>query len=289
MPSAVVVACDPAASDRSAIDFAAGLARTLGAPLVVAVVRPADALAGVESDDGAEPERPPAGLLRGHPGAELRALRAASPAAGLQRLLATERPRLVVLGSARGALHGFTRLGATAERALHGSPCPVSVVPLGHGGRAPGPVVVGVLPGPEGRGALALGAELARAAGAPLQPLAVLRRSPSAADARALAAGLADALSAAPPTPGDSPGALLAAALSAAAGGSAEPRVLVGDPVDALLRASAGAGMLVLGSRAYGPPGVVLPGGAARRVLAGARCPVVLTPRAATREPALVS
>ena len=67
----------------------------------------------------------------------------------------------------------------------------------------------------------------------------------------------------------------------AAAGAFAiEPLVLIGDPADALLRVSGRAGLLVLGSRAYGPPGVVLPGGAARRVLAGARCPVLLVPRA---------
>ncbi len=53
----------------------------------------------------------------------------------------------------------------------------------------------------------------------------------------------------------------------AAAGAFAvEPLVLIGDPADALLRVSGRAGLLVLGSRAYGPPGVVLPGGAARRV-----------------------
>jgi hypothetical protein len=36
----------------------------------------------------------------------------------------------------------------------------------------------------------------------------------------------------------------------------------------------------VLGSRAYGPAGVVLPGGAARQVLGAACCPVLLVPRA---------
>jgi hypothetical protein len=64
--------------------------------------------------------------------------------------------------------------------------------------------------------------------------------------------------------------------------------VLVGDPIDTLLRASARLGMLVLGSRAYGPPGVVLPGGAARGTLAGARCPVMLVPRADVATPLAV-
>ncbi|MDA0184732.1 universal stress protein, partial [Solirubrobacter phytolaccae] len=60
-----------------------------------------------------------------------------------------------------------------------------------------------------------------------------------------------------------------------------EPLVLVGDAADALIRATGRLGLLVLGSRGYGPPGVVLPGGAARRVLANARCPVLLVPRGA--------
>jgi nucleotide-binding universal stress UspA family protein len=54
---------------------------------------------------------------------------------------------------------------------------------------------------------------------------------------------------------------------------------LVGDPADTLVRASAGVDLLVLGSRAYGPGGTVLAGGVARRVLAGAHCPVIVVPR----------
>ena len=59
-----------------------------------------------------------------------------------------------------------------------------------------------------------------------------------------------------------------------------ETSVLVGDPADALERASARADVLLLGSRAYGPCRAVLAGGVARRVLTSAHCPVVLIPRA---------
>jgi nucleotide-binding universal stress UspA family protein len=76
--------------------------------------------------------------------------------------------------------------------------------------------------------------------------------------------------------------AIEAAAREDEPGLEVEPLVLVGDPVDTLLRASGRLGVLVLGSRAYGPPGIVLPGGAARGTLAGARCPVMLVPRADT-------
>ncbi len=126
----------------------------------------------------------------------------------------------------------------------------------------------------------------------PLLVLAVLRRSPTAANAAAFAAAVAPTFSLFGPPSRILRSAILAAAHAAlgphaprspgtAAGGFAvEPLVLIGDAADALLRITGRAGLLVLGSRAYGPPGVVLPGGAARRVLAGARCPVLLVPRA---------
>ena len=152
---------------------------------------------------------------------------------------------------------------------------------------------VGLLPSAEGLRALHGAAELARAAGVPLVVLVILRRSPDAADAAAFAARLAPGLAA---EPGASAAASLHAAIDAAARANGatvpmfetepdgplvvEPRLLVGEPGDALLRASARVGLLVLGSRAYGPPGVVLPGGTARRVLAHARSPVLIVPRA---------
>jgi nucleotide-binding universal stress UspA family protein len=158
---------------------------------------------------------------------------------------------------------------------------------------------VGLLPSADSRRALRAGAALARAAGVPLLVLIVLRRSPSSADAAALAARLAPPLSFRSEGP---PAEILRAAIIAAAREDGaepdewssageldvEPLILIGDAADALLRASGRLGVLVLGSRAYGPPGVVLPGGAARRVLANARCPVLMVPRApvAVRVPA---
>jgi nucleotide-binding universal stress UspA family protein len=103
-----------------------------------------------------------------------------------------------------------------------------------------------------------------------------LRRSPSAADAAAFAALVAPSFSLSGPPAQTLRSAILAAARPVVA----EPLVLVGDAADSLLRMSRRAGLLVLGSRGYGPPGVVLPGGAAGLVLAGAGCPVLLVPRA---------
>jgi hypothetical protein len=85
MRSTVLVACD--AEDRSPVAFARSLAGVLGARVLAVTVRSSGALAGVEADDG------PAPAL-----ADLRVELAASPAAGLQRLIASEQPRLTGLG-----------------------------------------------------------------------------------------------------------------------------------------------------------------------------------------------
>jgi nucleotide-binding universal stress UspA family protein len=166
----------------------------------------------------------------------------------------------------------------------------VAIVPRGYAGDPLRSVGVGLVPGAEGRRALRAAAALARAVGAPLLVLTILRRSPDADDAAALAAQFAPGVAA--DTRG--PEATLRTAIDAAARANdmpvfetapdgplvVEPRLLVGEPADALLRASARVGVLVLGSRAYGPPGVVLPGGTALRVLGSARSPVLLIPRA---------
>ncbi len=58
-----------------------------------------------------------------------------------------------------------------------------------------------------------------------------------------------------------------------------EPLVLVGDPADALVRAvRRGSGCSCSARARYGPPGVVLPGGAARRVLAERALPGAARP-----------
>lgn len=258
--------------DPAPAEFARVIASALGARVLTVAVD------GTDEPD--EALRVPAGA---------RVERARSAAAGLGRVIADEQPVLTVLGSSATAGHGRVALGGTAERVLHGAARAVAVVPRGHGERALGTIGVGLLPTPESLRALRAAASLSRAAGAPLLVLTVLQRSPDLADATELAARLAPETPA--PTRGSAASVLRAAISAAAREGEdardlarrlvVEPRVLVGDAADALIRATARLGLLVLGSRGYGPPGVVLPGGAARRVLAAASCPVLLVPRAA--------
>jgi nucleotide-binding universal stress UspA family protein len=273
MRPTVLVACDAADDDRSPVAFGRTLARALDARVALVNVRTTERLAGAEADGA------PAGARRRLVGT--RVLRAASPAAGLQRLIAAQRPLVAVLGSAHDAGYGRLRVGGTAERVLNGAASAVAVVPRGHGERGLGAIGVGLLPNADSPRALHAGAQLARAADTPLLVLIVLQRSPDVADAAALAARLVPGA-----VFGGTPAEILRAAIIASVADEqvdVEPLVLVGDAADALLRISARVGLVVLGSRAYGPPGIVLPGGAARRVLAGASCPVMLVPRSGAR------
>jgi nucleotide-binding universal stress UspA family protein len=279
MQDTVVSAFDPESADPAPVGLATAAARLLAARLLVVVVRPggsaAERLARVEDvcchEDAIDSLR-----RRLAPrGTELREVRHPSASAGLHDVLRRERAALAVVGSADRCADGRVHMGRTGERVLDGAPCPVAVVPRGHITRTIRDVAVAVLPSPEGRAALRTAAGLARAVGAPLRVVMVLSGMPRAEDARAIAAQLA----------GDAPSARGASAILASAVAEAvaplEVRtdVLVGDPADALVRASGRADVLVLGSRAYGPAGTVLAGGVARGVLDGARCPVVIVPR----------
>jgi nucleotide-binding universal stress UspA family protein len=286
MKETVVCAFDPETAELAPLELARMLAGVLDAQVLIVAVRPGGTaparLARAERSAGS---RRTIELLRGPPRRErpgMREVVAASASAGLHAVLEREAPVLAVLGSAHSAEHGAVGLGGTTERMLDGAPCPVAIAPRGYTERSPAAIGVAVLPSPEGRAALAAAAALACAADVPLQVLLVLSESPDTGEAIEIARQFA-------PPPRDAQGAAailraaLAGAAHAAAGSSlhAEAGVFVGDPADTLVRASANVDLLLLGSRAYGPARTVLIGGVARRVLAGARCPVLLVPRPA--------
>jgi nucleotide-binding universal stress UspA family protein len=65
------------------------------------------------------------------------------------------------------------------------------------------------------------------------------------------------------------------------AGVTAHGRLLSGDPARELARASGDFGLLVAGSRSFGPVRRVVLGSATRRLLGEAACPVLVMPRGA--------
>ena len=298
MSAPVVVAHDPTSKLLSPVRFGAAAARFGGAPLLIVSVHGRDSSSeGAAADEpgGASPDDAHsaiAELQREVPelaelDAELRAVPGHSAARGIHQVAEEEGAALVVVGSSS---HGSTHrglVGSTAERVVHGAPCPVAVVPPDH--EPSGVKVVGVafLPSPEGREALHAGAMLARMAGAQLRVVALLKLEFGAvegahADPRGVRDNQRRADAAA--THEQTMRAAIAEAL-ATVPEVRDPQVDVefGEPDQSLIDLSRHLDLLVMGSRGYGPARAVLLGGVSRRVAAESACPVLVIPRGAAR------
>lgn len=207
-----------------------------------------------------------------------------SPARGLNHLAAAHDARLIVLGSSRRGALGRVLTGSTARRVAHGAPCAVAVAPHGweiRPGDAPLTFGVGVTDAPEAREALALAAELAASAQAPLRALSVVHVPPPA-----------HPMFTATSYEGwrrtrrrDAERDALAMIEAAAPAADAELTVVEGDPVERLTEASVDLDLLVVGSRRYGPVRRVLLGGVSTPLIDCAHCPVLIVPRGVHTEP----
>ena len=188
---------------------------------------------------------------------------------------------LIVVGSTQTGRIGRVFPGSTAERLLHGAPCPVAVAPVGyrdidhHPLRWIGVAFDGT---DEARSALRAGVALARRHGAQLDVLTVL-----------------DVMGFGPPALMGGPGHDRTRAdveatarahlesLIAELDPEARPTgwLLTGDPADELARFSKDLDLLLAGSRGYGPMRAVLLGGMSGRLIREAACPLLITPRGA--------
>jgi len=296
MSAPIVVGFDPNGADDAPVRFGLAAARFTGAPLIVAAVYGGGLLTNRLADGEFREELSAEAhaafnrlrtRLEGEAGvrAELRLVEAVTAARGLTVALEEEGAGLGVLGStSRGAV-GRTVVGSTAERVIHGAPCPIAVVPHGFEGGELHTVGVAFTRTPEGEQALRSGVALARAAGAALRVITVLREEqgavvvPHASDVGR--AGLYDEQSAAQHRVAVAE--TVESALEQAGGGdiNAETELVYGDPADSLIGFTGSLDLLVMGSRAYGPQRAVLLGGVSRRVIAGSQCPVVVLPRGA--------
>jgi nucleotide-binding universal stress UspA family protein len=293
MPKPILVGYDPGAGDLAPVNFGAAAARFTGAPLIVATVRAGGAGVGAAgggiveeqlADSHGESLDHVASELRSQGiSAECRALPGTSAPRALHEAADELDAGLLVVGSSdRGGL-GRLRPGSTAQRLMHGAPCPIAVVPraweAGGGLRTVGVAYVDT---PEGHQALDGAVALARRSGAKL---------------RVLSAGKAGDLSGTygggdPLTPATTYGELASEVSNAAertvseatagiTGIDIEPDASVGDPADFLIAASERLDLLVCGSRGYGPARAVLLGGVSRRVVSEAHCPVIVLARGA--------
>ena len=285
MPAPIIAAYNPFLKDHAPVELALAAAELTGADVIVASV-PRTPYGGGWADLHAfddETIEPELTRLRDQLGVQTRIITDASVPRALHTLARDEAASLIVVGSTARGHAGRVLPGSTAERLLHGSPCAVALAPRGYVRTPVETVAVGFVDSAEGHAALAVAHMLAGRANAKLRVIAALHPS------SALDAATADST---PPPRGlalegrhrASVEATLNAALNALpAGVEVEPEIHVDDPADVLLRVSAHVGLLVCGSRGYGPLRSVLLGGVSRRLVDAAQCPVLVLPREAGR------
>jgi nucleotide-binding universal stress UspA family protein len=212
---------------------------------------------------------------------ELRPLANESPAHALQETAEQEDAGIIVVGSSHTGRLGRVLPGSTAERLLHGAPCPVAVVPLGyrtHG--TPQHSVIGCAYQPTEDGEASLGAaeELASALSASLRVIHVVEPLPRLYDTGEMPLNLPE-LEASVRAHAERILSGRVARLSSDL--ESEGTMCIGRPAEVLIGLSETVDMLVIGSRGYGPLRAVLLGGVSGRVIRRAACPVVVVPRRA--------
>jgi nucleotide-binding universal stress UspA family protein len=294
MSAPIVVGIDPHGADDAPVLFGLAAARFTGAPLIVAAVTgggPTLHSADVEFSEelSAEAHRALDGLrerLQGEPvPCEVQLIEAVSPARGLATALADLHAGLGVVGATDRGSVARTVVGSTAERVIHGAPCPIAVVPHGFDDGELRSLGVAFTASAEGEQALRSGVALAHGSGATLRVITVQPEKqgsvvvPHASDVGR--AGLDEEKTAAQHRVVVEQA--VAAAVENAGGGAleAEIEIVYGDPAESLLGFTQTLDLLVMGSRAYGPQRAVLLGGVSRRVITAARCPVIVLPRGA--------
>jgi nucleotide-binding universal stress UspA family protein len=300
MSKSVLVGYDPREHDRAPVEFAVAVAKFTSAPLVVACVEAGPGVISLEGgtslpyavtqtdadlvmDCSETVEEIASELMSEGITVAYRRLRSTSAARALHELADDEDAGMLVIGSSRRAAPERLLLGSTAERVIHGAPCPVALVPRSwvheHNFHTIG---VAYVDSQEGREALRGAYALARRAGARLRVVTVVKET------------LSMPLHAEAPAEGrfgksteDVEGEYQLQAERhaktevATLGGDVpvEIEVFVGDPARMLVELSEGFDLLVCGSRGYGPVRAVLLGSVSRHVAAEAHCPVIVLPR----------
>ena len=285
MPAPIIAAYEPYSDDRAPVTLALAAAELTGAPVIATAVYP------WQMSDGWAPSYAAADVeavvteamqkLHEDLGVETRTLSGASVPFVLHELARELEAGLIVVGSTRRGRTGRALIGSTAERLLHGAPCPVALATRDYEPAKVQTIAVGFVDSPEGHAALGAAHALAARAGARLRVIAALH--PSGGLDAAMAEGLR-------PQRGfmlqgrhraEAEAAVERAIGLLPAGVEVESEFHVEDPADVLLRISEHVDLLVCGSRGYGPLRSVLLGGVSRRLVDGSQCPVLVLPREA--------
>jgi len=298
MTRPILAAYDPKSKDPGPARLALAAAQFSGAPVIVvaACANPVTAAYPMPAEEDLLPasdealEALQAELETDGVAVEYRMVPGQSAPSVLHRAAEQEDAQLLVVGStSRGAV-GRVFPGSTAERLMHGAPCPIAVVP--HRWSDAGPLrTIGVayVESEEGRAALQGAHGLARRAGAKLRVITVVKPGAGAhAETETYRAGQRgvsfDEIEGEHRVRAESE---LRAAVSELDGDvPVEVDAFLEDPAEVLIRVSEHLDLLVCGSRGYGPLRAVLLGGVTRRVTTAASCPVLVLPRGVELMPA---
>jgi len=292
MSKPIIAAVDPLREDVAPAALGLLLARLTSAPLVLAAAYPVDVYvdslypeyAHNSRRNAEEAMRRTGALVEQTAGTPVAVATAVTPTAGfparaLHGLASREEAAIIVIGSSERGRLGRALPSAVTDRLLHGAPCPVAVAPVGFtfDDAAAGVRLIGAAftDTPDGRAALATACMLARSARALVRVLTVVE------PLHPLMTGTLDAM--AREDVRDARDAAAEATLrrgldSVSAGRSAGGEILSGDPADALAAASADLGLLVCGSRGYGPIRTLLLGGTSHALVRKAASPILVVP-----------
>jgi len=290
MTKPIIVGYDPMTSDRAPINFGVAAARFTGAPLIVASASAAGDRpdAGQQDEDlvvdasgaleQARRELEPEGIP-----VECRELANTSAARALHETSEAEDAGLLVVGSTGRGPVGRVIPGSTAERLMHGAPCPIAIVPPGwEAGAGLNTIGVAYVDTDEGREALRGAHALAQRAGASLRVLTAVKAGLAMygeTEARTAEQRGRDFDEVEGELRVRAESALRRATEALEGDVAIEFDAFVEDPADVLVRVSENLDLLICGSRGYGPLRAVLLGGVSRRLTAEARCPVIVLPR----------
>jgi len=287
----IIIGVDGSERSEDAIAFGGALARAGGAGVTVAHAYPwqhAGMVGTYETnrfllDDS---KTMLAGMIKpllDLPHLDVRSLSEPSAARALQGVADELEAGLIVIGSSHHGRLGRVLPGSTAERLLHGSPCPVAIVPNGyrdterHDLQA---IACGWDGSLEADAALAAAEELARRTSATLQIVRTFETPTYYAFPADLGMGYTESIKVARDAAQrtlDERVARLPAEVNA------RGELDEGLAVEALIAASQDADLLILGSRGYGPLKAVLLGGVSAQVVREAACPVIVVPNGARR------
>jgi len=282
--SEILVGVDSTEGAQDALAFARRLAALTGARLRLANAFPYSDMPSrasndtfrqaLEADAKTMLEQADAGDAPKHAIADV------SPPHALHQLAEETDASLVVVGSTRRGPIGRVFPGSTGERLLHGSPCPVAIVPAGYRSDERELKVIGVAydGSEESEVALVTASELARRVGATLRMIRIFDTGQIGTPALVSGPGYYS-------EPREAERACREhfdrRVDEQPQGIEIDPMFYAGIPHKELAEQSRAVDLMVVGSRGYGPRRAVLLGGVSHALVREAACPVIILPRGA--------